>query len=58
MMKILHLLKSEPDENTKVLIELLSKDKEAILYPLYEDETDYEKMLDLVFECDQTISWW
>ena len=57
-MKILHLLKSEPDENMRVLIDTLSKDREAILYPLYEDDTDYERMLDLVFECDQTVSWW
>ena len=57
-MKILHILKSEPDDNTRTLIDILSENKETILFPLYEDEPDYEKMIDLVFEYDQTVSWW
>ena len=57
-MKILHILKSEPDDNTRVLIDILSQDSDAVLYPLYEEDTDYEQMLDLVFDSDQVISWW
>jgi hypothetical protein len=57
-MKILHILKSEPDDNTNTLIGIISKDKECILFHLYEGEQDYEKLIDLIFECDKTISWW
>jgi len=57
-MKILHILKSEPDDNTRTLINILSENNEATLFPLYEDEPDYQKLIDLVFEYDQTISWW
>ena len=57
-MKILHILKSEPDDNTRVLIDILSQDRDAVLYPLYEEDADYEQMLDLVFDSDQVISWW
>ena len=57
-MKILHILKSEPDDNTRVLIDIMSGDNDAVLYPLYEEDTDYERMLDLVFDSDQVISWW
>jgi len=57
-MKLLHILKSEPDDNTKTLMEILSEDEESTLFPLYEGGPDYEKLIDMVFEHDKTISWW
>jgi hypothetical protein len=57
-MKILHLLKTKPDQNTNTLIDLLSEGEESIRVNLYEAEPDYEKIIDLVFECEKTISWW
>jgi hypothetical protein len=57
-MKILHVLKSEPDQNTKTLIDLLSEGEESMQFNLYEKESDYEKLIDLVFESDQIVSWW
>jgi hypothetical protein len=57
-MKTLHLLKTEPDQNTNTLIDLLSEGEESIRVNLYEAEADYEKLIDLVFECEKTISWW
>ena len=57
-MKFLHILKSEPDDNTKTLMEILSEDEESTLFPLYEGEPDYQKLIDMVFEHDKTISWW
>lgn len=57
-MKILHILKSEPDDNTRILIDILSEGQEYTLFPLYEGEQDYEKLLDLIFKHDKTISWW
>ncbi len=56
-MKTLHILKTEPDENTKKLMDILSNGEETTLFRLYEDE-DYEKLIDLVFEHDKTVSWW
>lgn len=57
-MKILHILKSEPDGNTKKLIEILSAGQDSELFPLYKGEVDYDKLLDLIFERDRVISWW
>ncbi|MBN1831156.1 MAG: hypothetical protein JW896_03510 [Deltaproteobacteria bacterium] len=57
-MKILHILKSEPDDNTNTLIRIISEGEECVLFPLYKGEQDYEKLIDLIFECDKTISWW
>ena len=56
-MKTLHILKTEPDDNTKAFIDILSKGEEATLFRLYQDE-DYEKLIDLIFEHDKTVSWW
>ena len=56
-MKTLHILKTEPDSNTKTLIDILSKGEEATIFRLYEDQ-DCEKLIDLIFEHDKTISWW
>jgi hypothetical protein len=52
-MKWLLIHKSEPDENTKTLIKILSKGEETTVFPLYEEDSDYEKLIDLIFEHDQ-----
>jgi hypothetical protein len=59
-MKLLHILKSKPDDNTKTLMDIVSAGKETTVIELYEDEADYEKLIDLVFEHDhnRVISWW
>ncbi len=57
-MKLLHILKSEPDANTKTLIENLSAGEDPELFPLYKGEVDYDRLLDLIFEHDRVVSWW
>ncbi len=57
-MKVLHILKSEPDENTNALIDLLSKGEEASTFSLYDDEVDYERLIDAIFDHEKVISWW
>jgi hypothetical protein len=57
-MKLLHILKSDPDENTKTFIEILLEGEEAVEFGLYEDAADYDKLIDMIFEHDRVISWW
>ena len=57
-MKILHIYKSEPDDNTKTLSGLLSEGQETTEYSLYEDQGDYEKLVDMLFEHDRVVTWW
>jgi hypothetical protein len=57
-MKLLHILKSDPDENTKTLIGILSEGEEAAEFSLYEEAADYEKLIDMIFEHDKVITWW
>jgi len=57
-MKILHILKTEPDNNTKTFIDILSEGEEAAIFNLNNAQTNYEKLIDLIFEYDKTIVWW
>ena len=57
-MKLLNILKSEPDENTRAFIEILSEGEEATEFSLYEEAADYEKLIDMIFEHDKVITWW
>ena len=59
-MKMLHILKNEPDDTTKTLMGVLSEGKETTDFPLYEGKADYGKLIDLIFEHDhdKVVSWW
>ena len=57
-MKMLHILKSEPDDMTKTLMGLLSEGAETTTVSLYEGDPDYEKLIDLIFESDKVVTWW
>jgi phospholipid N-methyltransferase len=57
-MNLLHILKSEPDDNTKRLMRILSEGHETSQVSLYEGDPDYERLIDQIFENDKVISWW
>lgn len=57
-MKLLHVIKTKPDEVTEKLIALTSENEESTLYRLYEKDADYGALIDLVFSHDKVISWW
>ncbi len=57
-MKVLHVLKSEPDEITKILMEPLSEGNNYQQFAMYKGAVDYDKLVKLVFESDKVICWW
>ena len=57
-MKILHILKTEPDGDTRALLDITSEGQEAAVFDLYDGQSDYETLVDLIFEHDKVISWW
>ena len=57
-MKILNVYRSEPDDTTKKLVEIVSRDREADSFYLNTDTPDYDALVDKIFEADQTICWW
>ena len=57
-MKILHVYRSQPDDETKKLVEIVSKGREADSFDLAVDNPDYDQLVDKIFAADQTICWW
>ncbi len=57
-MKIAHVYRSEPNDTTKKLVEIVSEGRDTESYNLYEGTPDYGKLVDLIMEADQTICWW
>jgi len=59
-MKILHVYRSEPNEEVQKLVSILNEGNEAMEFKLYEakDDADYDKLIQMIWEADKTISWW
>lgn len=57
-MKILHIFRHPPDEVTRELVTITSREREVAEFPLYENPVDYDRLLELVITNDQVISWW
>jgi hypothetical protein len=60
--KILHLLKTEPDDIQRTLMDGLSEGRISLEILLYgggeKNDEVYNKIIDLIFEYDQVITWW
>lgn len=57
-MKLLHVYRSEPNDDTQKLVTIVSEGRENQSFKLNVDSPDYNKLVDMVFEADQTICWW
>ena len=57
-MKILNIYRSEPNETTKKLAEIVSEGREADSFDLNVDNPDYDKLVDMLEEADKAITWW
>ncbi len=57
-MKILHVYRSEPNDDTKKLVQILSRDRDAMEFKLYLGDPNYDTLVQMIFDADQTVSWW
>jgi hypothetical protein len=57
-MKILHILKSEPDEIVERLSVVMSMEDPTSVVMLYEDPVDWPALVDEIFNSDKVICWW
>jgi hypothetical protein len=57
-MKILNVYRSAPDETTKKLVEIVSRDRDTDSFDLNVDSPDYDSLVDKIYAADQTICWW
>jgi len=56
-MKLLNIVKTEPNQSTSFLMDALSQGKEVTRFNLYENQ-DYDELIKLIFEHEEIISWW
>ena len=57
-MKLLHVLKSEPDEVIKTLMKASLEGNDVQQFELFAKDVDYDNLVELIFENDKVISWW
>ncbi|RKX61506.1 MAG: hypothetical protein DRP37_03855 [Thermodesulfobacteriota bacterium] len=57
-MKILHVYRSEPTDDVKKLVEILSRDRDAKEFSLYMGDPNYDVLVQMIQEADKTVSWW
>ena len=57
-MKILHILRSEPNEMTRSFISQTFEDAQNIEIPLYQENVNYDELVADIFSSDKVISWW
>jgi len=57
-MKMLYILKTPPSESQKTLMKVIATGSEVVEFPMYEGGVDYDKLVDLIVECDKAVTWW
>ena len=57
-MKILHILRSEPDETVKQMMATITNGDYSKATPLYVGDVDWPKLVDDILSYDKVISWW
>ena len=63
MTKVLHILKSKPDESVARLIEASAAEDEIAVVSLYQDEVsgtavNWSHLVEDIFTYDRVICWW
>lgn len=57
--KILHILKTEPDDVQKTLMKTLSRNNHSLQVSLIDaDDSVYDELIDQIFDSDEVITWW
>jgi hypothetical protein len=57
-MRILHLLRTEPGTAVEKFIECFSDEEECAVKILYQDNIDWDRLVDDIFSYDKVICWW
>jgi hypothetical protein len=57
-MKVLNVYRSQPDDTTKKLVEIVTRDRDSDTFDLNVDSPDYDQLVDKIMDADKTICWW
>ena len=55
-MKILFILKKEPDNNIKTIMDFNAKESKITVVDLREDQ-DYDELIEQIKTCDRVVTW-
>ena len=58
IMRILNLIHSEPNKTVERLIEYFSGEDECAVEELYQEDIDWDRLVDDIFSYDKVICWW
>ncbi len=57
-MKVLHILRSEPDETVTEMMKTMANGEYAKSVPLYTGDVDWSGLVDDIMHYDKVICWW
>lgn len=57
-MKILYILRTRPDVTVEKFMQTVTNGDRADVTALYQENMDWSKLVDDIFEHDKVISWW
>ena len=57
-MKILHILRSEPDATIKDIVAASTNGDQSNTAELYSGDIDWSRLVDEIFSHDKVICWW
>ena len=57
-MKILHILRSQPDETVEKIVASTNNGDEAKTAALYKSDIDWSHLVDDIFSHEKVICWW
>ena len=57
-MKILNIIRTEADKNADYFMEKFATDNESKTIELNADTTDWDSLIDDIFESDKVVCWW
>ena len=57
-MKILHILRSEPDNNVETFMNVITDGDESKAQVLYNGDINWSTLVDDIFSHDKIICWW
>ncbi len=57
-MKVLHVLRTEPDDTVEICMQAFSVEKIVNTTILYKDDIDWFRLVDDIFSHDKVICWW
>ena len=57
-MKILQVYRSEPNDDVQTLVGILNRDRDADEFKLYDEDPNYDQLVEKIFDADKTVCWW